>query len=57
MGFTVLSVRAMSKLPVESFHTGGALWFQDLTITDPYYILPLISTATLYVMIKVIKKI
>jgi YidC/Oxa1 family membrane protein insertase len=53
MGSTFISIRSMCKLPVESFHTGGILWFQDLTLTDPYYILPLISTATLFVMIKV----
>jgi YidC/Oxa1 family membrane protein insertase len=33
------------NLSMESFKDGGALWFQDLTIADPTYILPIISTS------------
>jgi|688.fasta_scaffold2192741_1 YidC/Oxa1 family membrane protein insertase len=54
---TFFGLRNMCNLPVESFRTGGALWFQDLTITDPYFILPLISASTLFIMIQVDKKI
>lgn len=49
---TFFGLRNMCNLPVESFRTGGALWFQDLTITDPYFILPLISASTLFIMIQ-----
>lgn len=33
---------------VESLKEGGLWWFTDLTVTDPYYLLPLASTLTLY---------
>ncbi|XP_067951086.1 mitochondrial inner membrane protein OXA1L-like isoform X2 [Watersipora subatra] len=39
-------LRGITSLPVESFKTGGALWFTDLTATDPYLILPLVSALT-----------
>ena len=31
----------------ESFNSGGALWFQDLSVQDPFYILPVISAVTM----------
>jgi YidC/Oxa1 family membrane protein insertase len=31
----------------ESFHEGGILWFQNLSVADPYYILPVISALTM----------
>jgi YidC/Oxa1 family membrane protein insertase len=31
----------------ESFTTGGILWFQDLSVMDPYYILPILSAVTM----------
>jgi membrane protein insertase Oxa1/YidC/SpoIIIJ len=33
-------IRKMAELPVGSMKAGGALWFTDLTIPDPLYILP-----------------
>jgi YidC/Oxa1 family membrane protein insertase len=30
-----------------SFHDGGILWFQNLSVADPYYILPVISALTM----------
>lgn len=36
-------VKAMASLPVPSFETGGLLWFTDLTVTDPFFILPAIA--------------
>uniref|UniRef100_A0A1B6MIE8 Mitochondrial inner membrane protein OXA1L n=1 Tax=Graphocephala atropunctata TaxID=36148 RepID=A0A1B6MIE8_9HEMI len=33
--------------------TGGLWWFTDLTVPDQFYILPLITSATLYLTIKV----
>jgi YidC/Oxa1 family membrane protein insertase len=32
---------------LESFRTGGLLWFQDLTIADPYFILPVAYVLTM----------
>ncbi|CAG8493178.1 18546_t:CDS:2, partial [Acaulospora morrowiae] len=40
-----LATKKMAEFPVESFKTGGMLWFTDLTIPDPYYILPALTTA------------
>ncbi|CAH3154173.1 unnamed protein product [Pocillopora meandrina] len=38
------AIRGMANLPVESFKTGGYLWFQDLTLCDPYYVLPIMCS-------------
>lgn len=46
-----IGIRRMVNAPVESLHTGGLLWFTDLTIPDPYYILPLITCSTLLLTI------
>lgn len=32
----------------EEYEAGGALWFADLTVPDPYYVLPLASVALTY---------
>ncbi len=34
-------VRAMSVLPVPDLETAGLLWFTDLTVPDPFFILPI----------------
>ena len=31
---------------------GGLSWFSDLTVADPYYILPLLTSATLFIQFK-----
>ena len=51
---TFFGIRTMAKLPVESLTTGGCLWFSDLTIPDPYFILPVVASATILTMIHVI---
>lgn len=38
----------MSSKPVESLQYGGFLWIPDLTMPDPYYILPLCTSVTMY---------
>lgn len=43
----------MANLPVPSLQTGGLLWFQDLTLSDPTYILPLVVTATMWGVLEV----
>lgn len=35
-----------SHFPIPGWDTGGMLWFQDLTVSDPYLILPAISGVT-----------
>lgn len=47
-----IGIRRMVNAPVESLHTGGMLWFSDLTIADPYYMLPLITCSTLFLTIQ-----
>lgn len=44
--------RAMAALPVPSLETGGLAWFTDLTIHDPYYILPMASIALTSLLFK-----
>lgn len=31
----------------ESFTSGGILWFQDLSVQDPFYVLPIVSAVTM----------
>ncbi|XP_074110108.1 OXA1L mitochondrial inner membrane protein isoform X2 [Cotesia typhae] len=45
-------MKGMTNLPLESMRHGGILWFPDLTVTDPYYLLPLLTSATLAATIK-----
>jgi len=40
-----MAIQSMSNLPVPGFDTGGALWFTNLAIADPYYILPVLAGA------------
>lgn len=48
-------MRGMSYLPVPGFDTGGALWLQDLTLSDPYLILPVLTGACYFYTFKVRK--
>ncbi|XP_013365907.1 PREDICTED: mitochondrial inner membrane protein OXA1L isoform X1 [Chinchilla lanigera] len=43
-----IALREMANLPVPSMRTGGLWWFQDLTVSDPMFILPLAVTATMW---------
>ena len=45
--------RGMAALPVPAFETEKWLWVSDLTQSDPLYILPLVSAASLYVSMRV----
>ncbi|KAK9499594.1 hypothetical protein O3M35_002610 [Rhynocoris fuscipes] len=47
-----LGLRGMARYPVESMRDGGMLWFVDLTVPDQFYLLPLITSATLYLTIE-----
>lgn len=46
----------MSYLPVPSMQTGGLWWFTDLTAADPYFILPLAVTGTMFAIIEVLQE-
>lgn len=41
------TIREFDRL--ESFRTGGLFWFQDLTVYDPLYILPVLYIATMMI--------
>ena len=45
-------LRKMADAPVESMKEGGALWFPDLTVPDPLFILPTITAVSLAVIIE-----
>lgn len=44
--------RQLSQLPVESLTTGGIAWFSNLTVPDPYYILPALTSATMLAIVE-----
>ncbi|KAJ6641722.1 Mitochondrial inner membrane protein OXA1L [Pseudolycoriella hygida] len=48
-----MGLRQMANAPVESLRTGGLFWFTDLTMPDQYYLLPIITSTTLYITILV----
>ncbi|XP_032121434.1 mitochondrial inner membrane protein OXA1L [Sapajus apella] len=47
-----LALREMANLPVPSLQTGGLWWFQDLTVSDPIFVLPVVVTATMWVVLE-----
>lgn len=51
------AIRGMANLPVESFKTGGYLWFQDLTLCDPYYVLPIMCSFSMLASLEVRKNV
>jgi len=48
-----LGIRGLANYPLESMMYGGTLWFPDLTVADPYYILPVFTAITLFVTMEV----
>lgn len=48
-----MGLRGMANVPVESMRTGGLFWFSDLTVPDQYYLLPLLTSFTMWVTIEV----
>ncbi|KAJ3360805.1 Mitochondrial inner membrane protein oxa1l [Kappamyces sp. JEL0680] len=42
-----LAVKKMAEIPLPGLSTGGALWFTDLTLTDPYFILPVAASGAM----------
>ncbi|ODN02278.1 Mitochondrial inner membrane protein OXA1L [Orchesella cincta] len=46
-------LRKMANLPVESMKLGGLFWFMDLTVPDPYYLLPLLTSVTVWITLEI----
>jgi YidC/Oxa1 family membrane protein insertase len=54
IGFSAFRcLRAMGSLPVPGMVNDGYLWFTDLTVRDPYFLLPAATTALFYTIFKV----
>lgn len=54
IGFgTFRVVRGMASLPVPAMLDESVLWINDLTISDPYYMLPVVTSAFMYMTLKV----
>ncbi|XP_061444195.1 mitochondrial inner membrane protein OXA1L [Rhineura floridana] len=47
-----IALRKMAELPVPSLQTGGLWWFTDLTAADPYFVLPLTVTVTMWAILE-----
>ena len=46
-------LKGMAALPVPGLEDGGLLWIKDLTISDPYMILPATTAIAIYYTFKV----
>lgn len=46
-------LRRMAELPVPGLEDGGFLWLKDLTISDPYYLLPALTGWAIHLTFKV----
>jgi YidC/Oxa1 family membrane protein insertase len=47
-----MGLRGMANLPLESMMHGGLFWFEDLTIADPFYALPVMTSITMFLQFK-----
>ncbi|KAL1593852.1 hypothetical protein SLS60_010585 [Paraconiothyrium brasiliense] len=47
------SLRGIASLPAPGITTDGWLWFPDLSVADPYYLLPVVTGGIMYMVIKV----
>ncbi|XP_054848512.1 mitochondrial inner membrane protein OXA1L [Eublepharis macularius] len=47
-----IALRKMAELPVPSLQTGGLWWFMDLSAADPFYILPLAVTVSMWAVLE-----
>lgn len=52
----VLGARHSVLLGDRSFEAEGAMWFQDLTVPDPIYVLPMVSLSLAYLSLDVMFK-
>lgn len=51
---TFFALRNMARQPIESFLDGGAAWFLNLAESDPLFVLPVLSCASLLASFEVI---
>ena len=51
---TFFAIRNMARQPMESFLDGGSAWFLNLAESDPLFILPVLSCASLLASFEVI---
>ncbi|KAG6188042.1 hypothetical protein E4U36_007276 [Claviceps purpurea] len=49
-------VTGMTHIPVPALENAGFLWFTDLTVADPYYLLPALSTAFMIATLSISSK-
>ncbi|XP_041980518.1 mitochondrial inner membrane protein OXA1L [Aricia agestis] len=47
-----IGLRGMANCPVESMATGGLWWFTDLTVPDQYFLLPILTSITMWATIE-----
>lgn len=45
-------LRAMANLPVPEWETGGFGWITDLSVSDPYFILPVVTAGSLHLLFR-----
>lgn len=45
-------MRGMAALPVPGLDVGGIIWFSNLAVRDPYFIIPAASAALIYIALK-----
>jgi YidC/Oxa1 family membrane protein insertase len=50
---TFFLLREMSNIPVPALRTEGILWFQDLSVADPYFVLPVAAAGILHLVLRV----
>ena len=48
-----ITLRRMTGLPVTGMSTEGMLWFQNLTVADPYYALPVLASLSFMAVMQV----
>jgi YidC/Oxa1 family membrane protein insertase len=46
-------LRGMANLPVPGLESGGFLWFQDLSASDPFFILPIATAGMFHLVARV----
>lgn len=46
-------MRGMANLPVPGWETGGLLWIQNLTVPDPFFILPVLTAGMFHWLMRV----
>lgn len=50
---TFVLLRAMSNIPVPGLETGGFLWIYNLSVPDPFLVLPIATSAVLHYVLRV----